>query len=918
VRGLGLVSAIACVAAVLAAALLGLLRPLDDAIADSRFARLDRPPTGNLVFVEIDGPSLKQVGVWPWPRRIEAAVLDRLMAYGADDVVFDIDFSSASNPEDDRLFAEALKRAGGYAALAVFRQTASPAGGFNLPLPLFANSAGLVGVDVPVTGNGVVRFYDPSINLAGKTYSTAGVALADRPSAVTGRFGIDFGIDLDAVDRISVGDLLAGRVDPRRIAGKDVVIGASASELRDLFVVPRFGLVPGGLVHLLAAETIIQGRTLQVLGPVGIFGVLLALAGLAVLLGPRLARPLYAVASLAVAVLFEGGALALQDGAGIIVPTAAFHLALVVLFGRALVLEIIHRRREHARAAHERDSMRAILNQVVADNFDGILVIEGDSRIIAASQVAESLLGAGLVGRSAAAVLPEELAGSVGALLRHTAPTAGGKGSLAGELEITRGDNPRLIEYALTLSQIAELDGRSRRVGCLTFRDITDRRQAEERLRFLARHDPLTGAWSRATLIEELERRELERAGTTLLLLDLKRFGAVNETLGHSYGDHVLRETVNRLRAAGLEGVARLGADSFAALLPAVLDPEGISALSGTLADRLSQPVTLGDQSAIVGVSIGATTSDVSTGSPAAMLSNADVAHSAAKRIVGNSCVVFAPAMDRALARKRELELGLRHAIAGQELNLVFQPQALLTDGTIVGAEALLRWRRGDGSQISPAEFIPIAEETGLIVELGRWVLEAGCREAVGWPGEIRLAVNVSPVQFELTDMVATVEQALAVSSLAPARLDIEITEGVFMARSERIEATLNAIRALGVGVSLDDFGTGYSSLGYVGRLPIDKIKIDQSFTRRLPDDRHATTVVEAVMMLAQCADKPVVAEGVETRAQAEALRRLGCPVAQGYLFGRPMPGGAFARLLAAIPGPGAPARLTETALSPG
>jgi diguanylate cyclase (GGDEF)-like protein len=205
-----------------------------------------------------------------------------------------------------------------------------------------------------------------------------------------------------------------------------------------------------------------------------------------------------------------------------------------------------------------------------------------------------------------------------------------------------------------------------------------------------------------------------------LLLLDLKRFGAVNETLGHSYGDHVLRETVNRLRAAGLEGVARLGADSFAALLPAVLDPEGISALSGTLADRLSQPVTLGDQSAIVGVSIGATTSDVSTGSPAAMLSNADVAHSAAKRIVGNSCVVFAPAMDRALARKRELELGLRHAIAGQELNLVFQPQALLTDGTIVGAEALLRWRRGDGSQISPAEFIPIAEETGLIVELGR------------------------------------------------------------------------------------------------------------------------------------------------------------------------------------------------------
>ncbi|MEN3272244.1 MAG: hypothetical protein V7636_1005 [Actinomycetota bacterium] len=434
----------------------------------------------------------------------------------------------------------------------------------------------------------------------------------------------------------------------------------------------------------------------------------------------------------------------------------------------------------------------------------------------------------------------------------------------------------------------------------LVIRDVSEQRALEDRLRHRAEHDDLTGLVNRAALGEQIERLIDEGKRPSVVLLDLDRFKALNDSLGHAVGDDLLRAVAARLRHAVRPGdiVARLGGDEFAV----VINGDGAEAygMAVRALSALEVPVVLGAHLVRSGASIGV----ASTGATAdELLRNADLAMYDAKSQGRNRVEVFHDGLHERLVRRVRLEEALRGAVSRNELHLVFQPVVTLDSTAVVGAEALLRWTL-DNEQVDPGEFVSIAEESGLIIDIGRWVLEHACAEAARWQrlrpdGPLPyVAVNVSVRQLVDSDLVADVARALRASSLDGACLTIELTESAVMEHSEQVIARLAALRQMGVRISIDDFGTGHSSLGRLQRLPVDEIKIDRSFVGTIDDAADRPPVVEAVLALARSLGLHVVAEGIETPTQLDALRAAGCRTGQGYLFGAGLPAaGIEARL---------------------
>ncbi|MFO1185746.1 MAG: EAL domain-containing protein [Bauldia sp.] len=888
-----------------------LLGSAQDRLTASRMAAKPRPPSGEIVLVDIDAKSLAALGTWPWPRRLHAQLIDRLRAAEAAEIAFDIDFSAASNPEDDAALEAALTRAEGTVILATFLQdlTGDRAAGVfqNRPLARFAEHAWLASVTVKPDPDGGVRRNNYGVVVDGEPIPSLAALLGGGHGVAGYSFTVDFSIDAKAFDRIPVIDVLEGTVDVARLRGKKVIVGAQAIELRDRFQSPIGGQVSGSLLQALAAETLKQSRAILPSSPLLTAGGLLVIGAGAFAIG-RIRWQLLIAAFAAGAIVLEAAAVQVQAALALAINTAPLLLAVVLLTLVTVASELNLRRLLQNLWRRRAADAESILARIVDDNFAGILVVDGDGAIQAASRAAGTILGcADLPGRRVADVLPVDLAAVLAAGFARPGP-AGEPQRMAGESTFpAAGEAQRTLEYVVTFSEMArEAEERpngsaGRRVACLTFNDVTQQRADAARIAYMARYDAVTHLPNRNQLMERLDRAMADAAAggppPAVVCFDLDGFKTINDTYGHAVGDLLLAAVAERasllLPPGGL--AARLGGDEFTAIVTGAEAEQVAAEYAASLTAEIAHPFEIGGRQIHVGASAGVASAEEGEES-SELLMRGDVALYRAKSEGGNVFRVFEPEMLSAAASRQRMELDLREAMEAGRFEVWYQPQVDLRSGRVVGAEALLRWRHPKRGFVPPAEFIPVAEAIGLIVPLGSWVLETACTEATSWPEGIKLSVNFSSAQFTRSNSFDVVAGALQRSGLEASRLELEITESVLMKPSRALTESIRQLRALGVTLALDDFGTGYSSLSYIQKFPVAKIKIDRSFVANLPRDPDSCAIVRAVARLAGDLGIRLNAEGIEASAQAEALLGLGVDEGQGFLYGKAQPGEQFRR----------------------
>jgi diguanylate cyclase (GGDEF)-like protein len=558
---------------------------------------------------------------------------------------------------------------------------------------------------------------------------------------------------------------------------------------------------------------------------------------------------------------------------------AAAILTILVLFGLELLVRV------EARARQKSNQLATTLEHI----YQGILVIGADGKIPLVNRRCVEFFG-----------LPETSLSEVSdyrELLRLPASNADVKHILAHENVPPESGGVEVSEHTLRDNRIIEC-----RTGALpdnsvvqTLTDITQRRQAELAVQRMASEDPLTGLPNRRIFQSALEKARADAAGRSysVMYLDLDRFKVVNDTLGHSVGDDLLQQVASRLRGAVTAShvLARLGGDEFAVVIPEPVSKEQLELYALNLNLALSEaPFMIGTTEHRAAASIGIAVAPQDGSNADELLMAADLALYQVKAEGRGGYKFYRPEMRRELESRREMELELRKAIEAEELDIHYQPLVDAQSKRVVGLEALARWTRGEYGAVPPATFIQLAEDTRLILPLGEWVLYRACRDAASWPEQLKVAVNLSPVQFSDLNLCKIIQCALAVSGLSPERLELEITERIFMEHTEQTIGTLKELKRLGVHIAMDDFGTGYSSLSYLRSFPFDRIKIDRSFISGLGKGAEQTAIVQAVISIAKALGMSTTAEGVETDSQREFLVAIGCNELQGYLFSPPVP----------------------------
>ena len=578
-----------------------------------------------------------------------------------------------------------------------------------------------------------------------------------------------------------------------------------------------------------------------------------------------------------------------------------FAAALVIVVVIGMVFLIVRQlRQQHAAAQRKLSEKSQHLDNAINNMTQGLLLFDSSGRLVICNRRYIDMFGL-----STDVVKP-------GCHLRDLIRHRQERGSFVGDVDAycARFLDPTgsLVQDAVTSTP----DGRTIRLvfkrspdggWAATLEDVTEGRRDQARIEHLAHYDALTNLPNRSLFQRHAEGLLLETEGRefAILYIDIDEFKRINDTLGHLIGDEFLQGVAERLRqSVGPEDfIARLGGDEFAILQHGIESTEDVHALVARIHQALRTPFDCHGHQFSSDASIGIAVAPRDGSDLFDLLKNADLAMYAAKAAGRRTYRFFDPAMEQQANHRRDLEADLRVALAQGAFELHYQPQVDLRSDRVTGCEALLRWRHPVRGMVSPADFVPVAEETGLIEEIGQWVLRTACAEAAAWPADVRIAVNVSPIQFRSETLSLMVAAVLSETGLDPRRLELEITEAVLIADDDAALATLNQLRALGIHIALDDFGTGYSSLQYLQRFPFDKIKIDRSFVKEVTRDSSSASIIRAVVSIAADRNMVTTAEGVETLQQREIVQSLGCTQMQGFLFSAARPAHEVRALLA-------------------
>jgi diguanylate cyclase (GGDEF)-like protein/PAS domain S-box-containing protein len=858
-------------------------------LVDLRFGWQSRAATGDVVVVAIDAPSIEQIGVWPWPRRLHAELLERLDRAGVNDVAFDVDFSTPSDPASDHAFVEALRNAGGSTVLPAFKQPgADGLTYFNRPLPQFREQAWTSVVNVAVEPDGLVRRYTFGQKLDNEFLPSMGAVLAGRFDASSPSFLIDYSIRTATIPRVSFIEVLRGDAATlTALKGKKVIIGGTALELGDRFSTPNGGIVAGPVLQALAADSILQGRVLHwTSGAVTLAG--LALLVLVMVLTWRtFSAGARAVVLCLTSLGIEGAAFGLQNHYPLVLDTALFQIAIVAYLAAVALDEI---------------DIRALLGRIAESRFQRIAMSLGDGLICTDSNYLITVWNSG-----ATAIFgyrAEEMIGKpfeticVNGEIGPSLSIRDAAQRMAGTVIEFDGRRNTGETFPVEASFSGWRGTEGHQYGAI-LRDISVRKREAEKIRYLAEHDTLTGLANRYTLDARLAamiaRAEVVGGEVALLVVGLDGFQQINDMLGHANGDLVLRGVADRLNLhIGSNALAaRLSGDEFAIAFCCAEMPENINELAERIRNAFAEPVMAAGRPHRVKVSIGAALFPGGGSTADELLSNSHIAFYRAKAIKRGGFIVFENSIRQELEARLTLETELVHAAERSEFELFFQPQVHLGNEKLVGAEALIRWRHPVRGLIPPGEFMTVVNTSGISDRVADWVLQTACRQARAWElmgHPLRVGINLSPSQLQSGDLAKRVAEVLAATGVTPRLIELEVTEDILLTDEQRVLDIFLRIQKLGVRLVFDDFGTGFASLSYLKKFPLDGLKIDRSFVRDVLTDSDDAAIVSSTIGLSKQLGLAVIAEGIENRATADLLVTMGCEEGQGYFFGKPMP----------------------------